>query len=134
MEELTMNAFLAKTNKKLKEISKDTNLSISIISRLKNGNLKISKKTKEIFEKTYNIKLIETNEVELKNLEIKRRVEENQEEKNKNIELNRKIYDTNLIIKKYKEKEELIKMILDYDVQKLTSSKILKIKKILDSE
>ncbi len=57
-----MNEFLKSRGQILTNIAVETGLSVSMISKLKNGKIPITKKTREIFEEKYDVTLTEINE------------------------------------------------------------------------
>lgn len=57
-----MNEFLKSRGQILTDIAVETGLSVSMISKLKNGKIPITKKTREIFEEKYDVTLTEINE------------------------------------------------------------------------
>lgn len=59
---MTMNEFLKSRGQILTDIAVETGLSVSMISKLKNGKIPITKKTREIFEEKYGVTLTEINE------------------------------------------------------------------------
>ena len=59
---MTMNEFLKSRGQILTNIAVETGLSVSMISKLKNGKIPITKKTREIFEEKYDVTLTEINE------------------------------------------------------------------------
>ncbi len=59
---MTMNEFLKSRGQILTDIAVETGLSVSMISKLKNGKIPITKKTREIFEEKYDVTLTEINE------------------------------------------------------------------------
>lgn len=62
MQKMTMNEFLKSRGQILTDIAVETGLSVSMISKLKNGKIPITKKTREIFEEKYDVTLTEINE------------------------------------------------------------------------
>lgn len=62
MQKMTMNEFLKSRGQILTNIAVETGLSVSMISKLKNGKIPITKKTREIFEEKYDVTLTEINE------------------------------------------------------------------------
>lgn len=62
MQTMTMNEFLKSRGQILTDIAVETGLSVSMISKLKNGKIPITKKTREIFEEKYGVTLTEINE------------------------------------------------------------------------
>lgn len=69
---MTMNEFLKSKGQILTDIAVETGLSVSMISKLKNGKTPITKKTREIFEEKYGVTLTEINESSILQEKIKK--------------------------------------------------------------
>ena len=131
MEQLTFQEFLIKTNKKPNDIKEETGLSLSMISRLKKGEIKLTSKTISIFKNIYNIELLESNQEDEKNKEIERLKEEIKKKNEEITILNQKIERKDNYIEIERRKKEIVSLFENLNIHQFSEDFCEKVKKLV---
>lgn len=137
MKKITVKELIKSRGKKLVDVAAETGLSISMISKLKNGRIAVTQETKKVFEKKYDVQIIEVNDYALlrKNLD---ELENQVESKNETIcDLNKTLIKLKETNEKKRQITELLLLPNSFwdrnDVEKVFG-KLLKLQKMWELE
>lgn len=123
MKQDTLANFLKDNNFKLEDVSNQTGLSKSTLSRIKNGFLKVSPKTKEIIKNTYDLEIIEFDALKNEQEKNKRIKQENLDLQNDNHNKDIELSNINLALKNEQKRKEMIRIITNLDNSFFSSKK-----------